>query len=68
VGRPKRRWIEEVERELKGMGVRIGKGWRLKGIYGRKLWRRQRPELGCRTNGRESGRKAYSSTVRITTL
>jgi hypothetical protein len=21
VGRPKRRWIEEVERELKGMGV-----------------------------------------------
>jgi hypothetical protein len=22
VGRPKRRWIEEVERELKGMGVK----------------------------------------------
>jgi hypothetical protein len=32
VGRPKRRWIEEVERELKGMGVKnlkkfgVGKG------------------------------------------
>jgi hypothetical protein len=22
VGRPKRRWIEEVERELKGMGIK----------------------------------------------
>jgi hypothetical protein len=22
VGRPKRRWIEEVERELRGMGVK----------------------------------------------
>jgi hypothetical protein len=32
VGRPKRKWIEEVERELKGMGVKdlekvgVGKG------------------------------------------
>jgi hypothetical protein len=25
VGRPKRRWIQEVERELKGMGVKNGK-------------------------------------------
>jgi hypothetical protein len=29
--------IEEIERELKGMGVSIGKGWRWKGIDGRKL-------------------------------
>jgi hypothetical protein len=29
VGRPKRRWIEEVERELKGMCVKDSKSWAL---------------------------------------
>jgi hypothetical protein len=40
VGRPKRRWNEKVEREVKGMGV---KDW--KGINGRKLWRPRRETL-----------------------
>jgi hypothetical protein len=51
VGRPKRRWIEEVERDLKEM--RTGKGWDWKGINGRKFWTRPRPKLGCRANERE---------------
>jgi hypothetical protein len=37
VERPKRRWIEEVERELKGMGVKDWKSWRWKVINGRKF-------------------------------
>jgi hypothetical protein len=49
VGRPKRRWIEEVER----MGVRTGEDLRWKGINGRKLWRRPRSKLGCRAKERE---------------
>jgi hypothetical protein len=47
VGRPIRRWTDEVEREMKGMCV---KGW--KGINGRKLWRRPRSKLGCTTKAR----------------
>jgi hypothetical protein len=43
VGRPKRKWIEEVKRKLKGMGI---KDW--KGTNGRKLWRSPKPKLGCR--------------------
>jgi hypothetical protein len=52
VGRPKRRWIEEVERDLKEM--RIGNGWHWKGINGRTFWMRPRPKLGCRANEREN--------------
>jgi hypothetical protein len=48
VGRPKSRRVEEVERELRGMGV---KGWTR--INGRKFWRRPRPKLGCRAKERE---------------
>jgi hypothetical protein len=51
VGRPKRRWIEEVERKLKGMGA---KDW--KRIIERKLWRRPRPKLSCRAKERERER------------
>jgi hypothetical protein len=47
VGRPKRRWIVEMVRELKGMGV---KDWTY--INGRKSWR-PRPKLGCRGKERE---------------
>jgi hypothetical protein len=47
------RWIEEVERELKGMGVKDWKR-RWKGINGRKPWRRPRPKLGCRAKERET--------------
>jgi hypothetical protein len=56
MGRPKRRWIDDEERELKGMGLRIGKDWRWKGINGRKLWRRTRPKLGCRSEESEGER------------
>jgi hypothetical protein len=48
VGRPKRRWIEEVERELKGMGVKDWKRLALERDKKKKLWRRSRPKLGCR--------------------
>jgi hypothetical protein len=36
VGRPKRRWIEEVERELKGMGV---KDWKWMALE-RDIWKK----------------------------
>jgi hypothetical protein len=36
VGRPKRRWIEEVERELKGMDVKDWKSLEL----GRNKWKK----------------------------
>jgi hypothetical protein len=49
--RPKRRWIEEVERELKGMGVKDWKRLALKGTTGRRSWRRPRPKLGCGAGG-----------------
>jgi hypothetical protein len=48
-GRPKRRWIEEVERELKGMGV---KDWK-RLAFERDKWKRPRPKLGCRAKERE---------------
>jgi hypothetical protein len=51
VGRPKRRWFEEMEKELKWMGV---KDWTY--INGRKSWRRPRPKLGCRGKERERER------------
>jgi hypothetical protein len=50
VGRPKSRRIEEVEREIKGTGV---KGWTR--INGRKCWRRPRPKLDCRAKERGGG-------------
>jgi hypothetical protein len=50
LGRPKRRWIEEVERELKGMGV---KDWK------RLAWSRPRLKLGCRAKERERENSIY---------
>jgi hypothetical protein len=37
VGRPKRKWIEEVERELKGMGV---KDWKRLVLLERDKWKK----------------------------
>jgi hypothetical protein len=66
VVRPKRRWVEEVERELKGMGVKDCKDSCWKGINGRKLWRRLKPKLGYRP--KESESKLISSPLRCTEL
>jgi hypothetical protein len=49
VGKPKRRWIGEMERELKGMSV---KDWKRLALE-RDKWRRSRPKLGCRAKERE---------------
>jgi hypothetical protein len=53
VRRPKRRWTEEVERELKGMGVKDWKRLALERDKWKKIWRRPRPKLDFRAKERE---------------
>jgi hypothetical protein len=53
VGRPKRRWIEEVERELKEMGVKDWKRLALERDKWKKIVEEARPKLGCRAKERE---------------
>ena len=53
MGRPRKRWKEEVERDLQVLGVRI---WRevvadMK-KFGRTLFDRPKPTVGCSANGR----------------
>jgi len=63
--RPKRRWIEEVERELKGMGVKDWKRLALKGTTGRRSWRRPRPKLGCGAGGGTPYSYCYLATKNV---
>ena len=56
-GRPKKRWKEEVERDLQVLGMRR---WR-ELVAGRKKWkdivRQAKPTVGCGANGRR--RRSY---------
>jgi len=47
-GRPRKRWKEEVERDLQVLGVRR---WQI-GKNGRTLFDRPKPTVGCSANGR----------------
>ena len=56
-GKPRKRWKEEVERDLQVLGVRR---WR-KLVADRKKWkdifRQAKPPLGCSANGRRRRRR-----------
>ena len=50
-GRPRKRWKEEVERDLQVLGVRDGESWWQIGKNGRTLFDRPKPTVGCSANG-----------------
>jgi len=52
-GRPRKRWTEEVERDLQVLGVRRWKeSWWQIGKNGRTLFGRPKATVGCSANGR----------------
>jgi len=50
-GRPRKRWKEQVERDLQMLGVRRWSWWQI-GKNGRTLFDRPKPTVGCSANGR----------------
>jgi hypothetical protein len=56
-GRPRKRWKEEVERDLQVLGVRRWRDLVTDGATGRTLFDRPKPTVGCSVNGRKEGRK-----------
>jgi hypothetical protein len=51
-GRPRKRWIEDIQKDLQIMGIR---GWRncvRNGRNGRRLLRRLKPTVGCNASKR----------------
>jgi hypothetical protein len=56
-GRPRKRWKEEVERDLKVLGVRSGDSWWQIGKNGRTLFDRPKHTVGCSANGRRRRRR-----------
>jgi len=55
-GRPRKRWKEEVERDLQVLGVRRWCWWQI-GKNGRTLFDRPKPTVGCSANGRRRRRR-----------
>jgi hypothetical protein len=51
-GRFRKRWKEEVERDLQVLGVRVRESWWQIGKNGRTLFDRPKPTVGCSANGR----------------
>jgi hypothetical protein len=47
-GRPRKRWIEDIEEDIQIMGMRGWRKWR----NGRKLLRRLKPTVGCNASKR----------------
>jgi hypothetical protein len=60
-GRPRKGWKEEVERDLRVLGMRR---WRelVTGKNGRTLFDRPKPTAGCTVNGRRTKKKIYIYT------
>jgi hypothetical protein len=56
-GRSRKRWKEEVERDLQVLGVRNGESWWQIGRNGRTLFDRPKPTVGCSANGRKRRRR-----------
>jgi len=56
-GRPRKRWIEDIEENIQIMGIRGGESCVRKGRNGRKSLRRLKPTLGC--NGSKRRRYMY---------
>jgi hypothetical protein len=56
-GRPRRRWKEEVERDLQVLGVRRWRELVAIGKNGRTLFGRPKPTVGCSANGRRRRRR-----------
>ena len=50
-GRPRKRWKEELERDLQVLGVRRWSWWQI-GQIGRTFFDRPKPTVGCSANGR----------------
>jgi hypothetical protein len=50
-GRPRKRWKEEVERDLQVLGVKDGESWWQIGKNGRTLLDRPKPTVGCSAYG-----------------
>ena len=51
-GRPRKRWKEEVERDLQVLGVRRWRDFVADKKNGRTLFDRPKPTVGCSANGR----------------
>ena len=55
--RPRKRWKEEVERDLEVLGVRRWRELVAVGKNGRTLFDRPKPTVGCSANGRRRRRR-----------
>jgi len=68
-GRPRKRWKEEVERDLQVLGVRR---WR-ELVTDRKKWMdtffdRPKPTVGCSANGRRRRRRRFVPIAALNTV
>ena len=50
--RSRKRWIEDIEKDIQIMGIRGGEGCVRKGRNGRKSLRRLKPTMGCNASKR----------------
>jgi hypothetical protein len=55
-GRPRKRWIEDIEKNIQIMGIAGSKNCVRKGRNGRKLLRRLTPTVGCNASKRRRRR------------
>jgi len=51
-GRPRKRWIEDIEEDIQIMGIEGGESCVRKGRNGRKSLRRLKPTVGCNASKR----------------
>jgi hypothetical protein len=66
-GRPRKRWKEEVKRDLQVLGVRRWRELRQIGKNGGILFDRPKPTAGCSANGRRSSSNVGDYNTRIWT-
>ena len=62
-GRPRKRWKEEVERDLQVLGVRRWRKLVMDRKNGRILFDRPKPTVGCSANGKRRRRRSASGGI-----
>ena len=58
-GRPRKRWKEEVERDLQVLGVRRWRKWVMDSKKWKDLFDRPKPTVGFSASGRRRRRRSY---------